>query len=50
MDLVQWPATLACLAAAWLVASNAERSRVVGFWVFLLRNVLWGAWGIYTAG
>lgn len=50
MDLVQWPAMLASLAAAWLVASSAERSRAVGFWVFLLSNVLWVAWGVYTAG
>jgi heme/copper-type cytochrome/quinol oxidase subunit 2 len=37
----------ACLAAAWLVASSAERSRAVGFWVFLLSKVLWVAWGVY---
>ena len=50
MDLVQWPAMLASLTAAWLVASSTERSRAIGFWVFLLSNVLWVAWGVYTAG
>lgn len=49
-DMLQWPAMLSSLAAAWLVASSAERRRAVGFWVFLLSNVLWVAWGVYTAG
>lgn len=49
-DFVQWPAMLASLAAAWLVASSAERRRAIGFWVFLLSNVLWVAWGVHTAG
>jgi len=43
--LLQWPAFVASLAAAWLVASNDARKRNVGFWVFLLSNVLWIAWG-----
>ena len=33
MDLLQWPAMLASLAAAWLVASASESRRAVGFWV-----------------
>ncbi|WP_326542426.1 hypothetical protein [Pseudorhodoferax sp.] len=49
-DLVQWPAMAASLAAAWLVASSAERRRAFGFWVFLLSNLLWIAWGVHTAG
>jgi hypothetical protein len=48
LDLVQWPAMLASLAAAWLVASTAERRRAVGFWIFLFSNVLWIVWGIHT--
>lgn len=36
------------LAAAWLVASSAEPRRAWGFWVFLLSNVLWIAWGVHT--
>lgn len=47
-DLVQWPAMVASLLAAWLVASSAERRRAIGFWVFLLSNVLWVAWAVYT--
>lgn len=33
------------LLAAWLVASRARGKRVAGFWLFLLSNVLWVAWG-----
>ncbi len=45
LSLVQWPAFAASVAAAWLVASDSERLRFVGFWVFLASNVLWIAWG-----
>jgi hypothetical protein len=43
--LIQWPAMVATLLAAWLVASRHKRARMVGFWVFLVSNVLWIAWG-----
>ena len=36
---------LVTVVAAWLVASQAKRRREVGFWVFLLSNVLWIMWG-----
>ena len=45
LDLLQWPAMLVTVIAAWLVASQAKRRREVGFWVFLLSNVLWIVWG-----
>jgi len=45
LELLQWPAMAASLAAAWLVASSKKGPRNVGFWVFLLSNVLWIAWG-----
>lgn len=50
LDLMQWPAMLASLAAAWLVASASEHRRAHGFWVFLLSNVLWVVWGVHTGG
>lgn len=50
IDLLQWPAMAASLAAAWLVASASEQRRAYGFWVFLLSNVLWVVWGVYTSG
>ena len=48
LDLIQWPALAVTVAAAWLVASTQKRKRFVGFWLFLLSNVLWVAWGLHT--
>lgn len=48
LNLVQWPAMLVTLAAAWLVASRSARRREAGFWVFLLSNALWVVWGWHT--
>jgi hypothetical protein len=45
IDWLQWPAMLATVLAAWLVASNAKTRRNIGFWVFLVSNVLWAVWG-----
>ena len=45
LDLIQWPAMVASVGAAWLVASQQERRRNWGFWCFLLSNALWIAWG-----
>ena len=48
LDLLQWPAMVVTLAAAWLVASASRRKRTVGFWVFLASNVLWTIWGWHS--
>jgi hypothetical protein len=48
MDFLQWPAMLASVLAAWLVASTQAHRRNIGFWVFLVSNVLWTAWGVHT--
>ena len=48
LDLVQWPAMAVTVAAAWLVASTHRRRRFTGFWLFLLSNALWVAWGLHT--
>jgi hypothetical protein len=45
LDLLQWPAMVVTIAAAWLVAAQTRRKRTVGFWVFMLSNVLWSVWG-----
>jgi hypothetical protein len=45
IDALQWPAMVATLAAAWLVASQSRTRRNWGFWCFILSNVLWLAWG-----
>jgi len=47
VDLLQWPAMLATVAAAWLVASRSARRRAAGFWCFLASNALWVAWGLH---
>lgn len=47
LDLVQWPAMVATVLAAWLVGSNRQDRRNAGFWVFLASNVLWGLWGVH---
>ncbi|MCY7307946.1 MAG: hypothetical protein LH632_17795 [Rhodoferax sp.] len=45
MDLIQWPAMIVTVIAAWLIASSQKRRRNVGFWLFLASNVLWIVWG-----
>lgn len=47
LDLLQWPAMVVSLAAAYLVASKKPRRRNVGFWLFLASNVLWIVWGLH---
>lgn len=49
LSLIQWPAFAASVVAAWLVASREKSKRNVGFWIFLLSNVLWVAWGLHTS-
>lgn len=48
LDHLQWPAMAATLLSAWLVAAQSKRRRKWGFWIFLLSNVLWTAWGLYA--
>ena len=47
LDLLQWPAMVITVVAAWLVASRSAHKRAVGFWFFLTSNVLWVTWGIH---
>ena len=49
LDLLQWPAMVVTVIAAWLVASRSARKRVFGFWFFLAGNVLWVAWGFHDS-
>ena len=48
LDTIQWPAMLVTVLAAWLVASQAQRRRRLGFCAFLASNVLWVIWGWRT--
>ena len=47
LDLVQWPAMVVTVAAAYLVASRSAHRRAAGFWCFLASNVLWVVWGFH---
>lgn len=49
LSLLQWPAMLVTVAAAWFVASRSRARQNVGFWLFLLSNVLWIVWGVHSA-
>ncbi len=48
MDAVQWPAMAITVAAAWFVASRHKRRRSIGFWLFLVSNVVWVVWGLHS--
>jgi hypothetical protein len=47
LNLIQWPAMAVTVVSAWLVASQSKRKREIGFWCFLVSNVLWIIWGWY---
>ena len=48
LSLLQWPAMVVTVLAAWLVASTRPGRRNAGFWVFLLSNALWVGWGLHA--
>jgi hypothetical protein len=47
LDLLQWPAMVVTVFAAWMIGSQSRRKRTVGFWCFLLSNILWVTWGLH---
>lgn len=47
LDLMQWPAMVVTVLAAWLVGSRSPHRRQAGFWCFLASNVLWVVWGLH---
>ena len=48
LNVIQWPAMVVTVAAAWYVASADKGRRRIGFWLFMGSNVLWVIWGIYS--
>jgi hypothetical protein len=47
LDLLQWPAMAVSLYAAFMVGSKKAGKRILGFWMFILSNVLWIVWGLH---
>lgn len=45
IDLLQWPAMLLTVLAAWCIGSRQPRRRRAGFCCFISSNVLWVIWG-----
>lgn len=48
LNLIQWPAMVTSVIAAWLVGSQTKARRLHGFWWFMASNVLWIMWGWHT--
>jgi hypothetical protein len=49
LDLLQWPAMAVTVVATGLVGTQRPGWREAGFWLFLLSNALWIAWGWHDA-
>lgn len=45
LDLVQWPAMVLTLYAAFVIGSKRADRRIFGFSMFIFSNVLWIVWG-----
>lgn len=43
--LLEWPAMLISLAAAWWMGSRKPDKRIVAFWLLIVGNLMWIAWG-----
>ena len=49
IDLLQWPAMAVTIVSTALVGSQHATRREIGFWLFLVSNALWVAWGWHDA-
>lgn len=47
LDLLQWPAMVVTLLAAYKIGSKSAKVRIFGFAMFILSNVLWIVWGAH---
>jgi hypothetical protein len=48
LQMLQWPAMAITIGGAWMVASTQPLRRNIGFWLYLLSNVLWVACGLHA--
>ncbi len=46
LNLIQWPAMIVTITAAWYVGAERKDNRNWGFWLLLLSNFLWLIWAI----
>jgi hypothetical protein len=42
---LEWPAMAISLAAAFYLGSKKPSKRILAFWLLIVGNVLWIAWG-----
>lgn len=42
---LEWPAMAVSLAAAWWMGSKKADKRVIAFWLLIVGNLMWIAWG-----
>lgn len=47
-DWLQYPAAALGLGGAWLVSSMSPNQRAFGFALWIVSNVAWVAWGVYS--
>ncbi len=47
IDFLQWPAMAVTLVAAFLVGARHARRRTLGFYTFIVSNILWIVWGMH---
>ncbi|GJB77181.1 hypothetical protein KAM380_016460 [Aeromonas caviae] len=45
IGLLEWPAMVMTVLAAWCIGSRRPGRRKVGFCCFIASNVLWAVWG-----
>lgn len=45
IDLLQWPAMLVSILAAWFLGSPSALKRGIGFGGMLVSNAVWAVWG-----
>lgn len=48
LNLIQWPAMMVTMLSTWLIASQARDKRKFAFWLFIVSNILWAAWGLHA--
>lgn len=48
LEFMQWPALMFSVVGSWYLSDKTARHRSIGFFLFLLANFCWIAWGCVT--